>query len=144
MEGTQDAPVNNVRITGITFRHAAPTFMADQAVGSGGDYAVFLGGTIHLNGTTGCTVDHNLFDGVGGNGIWLTDYNRHVCSLLSAPPPPLLTRLSLVNGLHQARCSVAGAHSFRCLKVLVIDERVWIAHLPSAIRPIACDPIACT
>ena len=51
--------------------------MADQAVGSGGDYAVFLGGTVHLNGTTNCIVDHNLFDGVGGNAVWLTDYNRH-------------------------------------------------------------------
>ena len=77
VEGSQAAPVNNVRITGITFRHAAPTFMADQAVGSGGDYAVFLGGTVHLNGTTNCLVDHNLFDGVGGNAVWLTDYNRH-------------------------------------------------------------------
>ena len=77
VEGTQAAPVDNVRLTGITFRHAAPTYMADQAVGSGGDYAVFRGGAVHLNGTTNCMVDHNLFDGVGGNGVWLTDYNRH-------------------------------------------------------------------
>ena len=24
----------------------------------------------------GSTVDHNLFDGVGGNGVWLHAYNR--------------------------------------------------------------------
>ena len=35
------------------------------------------GGAVHLNGTSNCTVDHCLFDGVGGNGVWLTDYNRH-------------------------------------------------------------------
>ena len=28
-------------------------------------------------GTENCTIDHNLFDAVGGNGVFLTDYNRH-------------------------------------------------------------------
>lgn len=29
-----------------------------------------------LNGTEDCTVDHSLFDGNGGNGVFLNDYNR--------------------------------------------------------------------
>lgn len=32
---------------------------------------------MHLNGTINCTVDHNMFDGVGGNAVWLTDFNRN-------------------------------------------------------------------
>ena len=32
--------VNGVRISSLTLRHAAPTFMANYSVGSGGDYAV--------------------------------------------------------------------------------------------------------
>eukprot|EP01048_Picozoa_sp_COSAG05_P004801 COSAG05_NODE_272_length_12454_cov_1460.218085_6_plen_78_part_00 len=29
-----------------------------------------------LNGTEGSTVDHCLFDGIGGNGVFVNDYNR--------------------------------------------------------------------
>ena len=35
-----------------------------------------------MNGTTNSTIDHCLFDAVGGNGIFLTDFNRH--ALISA------------------------------------------------------------
>jgi hypothetical protein len=56
--------------------------MSAYTVPSGGDYSVHRGAAIHLNGTEECTVDHNLFDGIGGNGVWLTDYNRH--ALVSA------------------------------------------------------------
>lgn len=37
---------------------------------------MFRGGAVHLNGTANVTIANNLFDGVGGNGIWLSDYNR--------------------------------------------------------------------
>lgn len=67
----------DVRISGLRLRHAAPTFMQDYTVPSGGDYAVHRGGTVHLNGTANCTVDHTFFDAVGGNAVWLTDYNRN-------------------------------------------------------------------
>ena len=75
--GTQTEPATDIRISGLTLMHVAPTYMDDYAVGSGGDYAVYRGGAVHLNGTRNCTVDHNLFEGVGGNAVWLTDYNRH-------------------------------------------------------------------
>lgn len=51
--------------------------MANYTVPSGGDYSVFRGAAVHLNQTSNCTVDHNLFDGVGGNGVSLTDFNQH-------------------------------------------------------------------
>lgn len=77
VDGTQHAPVKNIRISSLTLRHAAPTYMANYSVGSGGDYSVHRGGAISLVGTENVTVDHNLFDGVGGNGVWLHAYNRH-------------------------------------------------------------------
>ena len=78
----QAAPVSRVRLSALTFKHAAPTYMEDYAVGSGGDYSLYQGGVVHMNGTANCTVDHNLFDAVGGNGVFLTDFNRH--ALISA------------------------------------------------------------
>jgi hypothetical protein len=77
LEGSQAAPVSRVRLSALTFKHAAPTYMEEYAVGSGGDYSLYQGGVVHMNGTTNCTVDHNLFDAVGGNGVFLTDFNRH-------------------------------------------------------------------
>jgi hypothetical protein len=82
LEGSQTAPVSRVRLSALTFKHAAPTYMDDYAVGSGGDYSLYQGGVVHMNGTTNSTIDHCLFDAVGGNGIFLTDFNRH--ALISA------------------------------------------------------------
>ena len=40
LEGSQAAPVSRVRLSALTFKHAAPTYMSDYAVGSGGDYSL--------------------------------------------------------------------------------------------------------
>jgi hypothetical protein len=76
IQGSQANPVTDVRVSSLTIRHTAPTYMGAYTVPSGGDYSVHRGAAIHLNGTASCTIDHNLFDGIGGNGIWLTDFNR--------------------------------------------------------------------
>ena len=76
VEGSQVDPVVAVRVGGVTIAHARPTYMSPYTVPSGGDYSVHRGGAIHLNGTANSTVDACLFDRVGGNAIWLTDFNR--------------------------------------------------------------------
>ena len=47
--------VKNVRVSSLTLRHAAPTYMANYSVGSGGDYAVHRGGAVSLIGTENVT-----------------------------------------------------------------------------------------
>ena len=78
LSGSKDNPVTNVRISALTMRQTSPTYMRKYTVPSGGDYAVYRGGAVHLNGTVNCSVDHNLMDKLGGNCIWLTDYNRYL------------------------------------------------------------------
>jgi hypothetical protein len=56
VDGTLEAPVTNVRVSSLTLRHAAPTYMANYSVGSGGDYAVHRGGAISLVGSENVTV----------------------------------------------------------------------------------------
>ena len=75
-QGSQHSPVRGFRVSGVVFRHIAPAFLERYAVPSGGDYSLHKGGTVLFNGTEGCTVDHCLFDGAGGNGVFLNDYNR--------------------------------------------------------------------
>ena len=61
--------------------------MEDYAVGSGGDYSVYQGGAVHLNGTANCTIDHSLFDAVGGNAVFLTaSSSAAMCSVLLSSP----------------------------------------------------------
>ena len=51
LDGTQESPVKDVRISSLTLRHAAPTYMANYSVGSGGDYSVHRGGAVTMIGT---------------------------------------------------------------------------------------------
>ena len=69
IEGTAAAPAKNIRLSSLVFRHAAPTFMEEYTVPSGGDYSVSKTAAIVLTGTLNATVDHSLFDGVGGNAV---------------------------------------------------------------------------
>lgn len=65
IEGTKDRPAENIRLSSLVFRHAAPTFMRPAAVPSGGDYSVYKGGALTFSGSVNCSVDHSLFDAVG-------------------------------------------------------------------------------
>ena len=69
VEGTPTEPARNVRLSSMVFRHAAPTFMEDYTVPSGGDYSASKTAAVVFNGTWNATVDHCLFDGVGGNAV---------------------------------------------------------------------------
>ena len=51
LDGTQESPVKDVRISSLTLRHAAPTYMANYSVGSGGDYSVHRGAAVTMVGT---------------------------------------------------------------------------------------------
>jgi hypothetical protein len=66
-----------MRLSSLVFRHAAPTFMNEYTVPSGGDYSASKTAAVTLNGTSNVTVDHSLFDGVGGNAVAVIEYNRH-------------------------------------------------------------------
>lgn len=76
IEGTKAAPAENIRLSSLVFRHAAPTFMRPATVPSGGDYSVYKGGAVTLSGSVNCSIDHSLFDAVGGNAVALADFNR--------------------------------------------------------------------
>ncbi len=47
-----------------------------KAVPSGGDWRVYRGGAVLMEGTENCAVRDCVFDRIGGNGIFIKDYNR--------------------------------------------------------------------
>ncbi|MHB1034386.1 MAG: PDZ domain-containing protein [Pirellulales bacterium] len=76
--GTAQAPVRFVSFKGATFRHAARTFMENKEPLLRSDWTTYRGGAIFLNGTEDCTIEDCFIDQVGGNAVFVNDYNRRV------------------------------------------------------------------
>ncbi|MCX6326938.1 MAG: PDZ domain-containing protein [Bacteroidia bacterium] len=76
INGSQETPVRNLTFRGLLFRRAGYTFMQTTSVPSGGDWRIYRGGAIMFEGTEDCAIRSCVFDGIGGNGIFVKDYNR--------------------------------------------------------------------
>ena len=69
--GTQNYPVTNVTVRGITFQHSTQTFLEPYMVPSGGDWSVHRNGLIYIQGTENVMIEACTFDSPGGNGIFV-------------------------------------------------------------------------
>ena len=78
INGTKAAPVRNVTVQGITFRDAADITMEPWGAASDGDWSLYRGGGIFIEGAEGVTVQHNLLRRLDGNGIFVSGYTRDV------------------------------------------------------------------
>eukprot|EP00656_Telonema_subtile_P039936 TRINITY_DN45016_c0_g1_i1.p1 TRINITY_DN45016_c0_g1~~TRINITY_DN45016_c0_g1_i1.p1 ORF type:complete len:787 (+),score=155.05 TRINITY_DN45016_c0_g1_i1:89-2449(+) len=77
MTGSSKAmPVHDVQWTGVTFRDAAPTFMAPHESTSGGDWAMHRGAAVVIESAERVTLQRCSFEGVHGNGVIMSKYVR--------------------------------------------------------------------
>nr|MCU0875294.1 right-handed parallel beta-helix repeat-containing protein [Pirellulaceae bacterium] len=76
--GSQEHPVRFVTLCGFTFRHAARTFMDTREPLLRSDWTIYRGGAVVFNGAEDCGVTDCEFDQVGGNTIFVNNYNRRV------------------------------------------------------------------
>jgi hypothetical protein len=74
--GSQDDPVKYVSVQGFRFAHTVSTYLSSYEVPSLSDWAIHRGGAIFAEGTRSCSVQDCWFDAIGGNGIFVNDYNR--------------------------------------------------------------------
>ena len=77
IRGTMDIPVRQVSIVNVVFAHSAITFFKPYEVPSGGDWSVYRGGAVFVEGVDGFNLQGCLFDAVGGNGVVLSGYVRN-------------------------------------------------------------------
>lgn len=75
-QGSEQKPVQYVSFKGLTFRHAARTFMDNKEPLLRSDWTTYRGGAILVNGTENCSVEDCFLDQLGGNGIFVNNYNR--------------------------------------------------------------------
>jgi hypothetical protein len=78
LRGTEQNPVRFVTLKGLTFRHAARTFMDNKEPMVRSDWTTYRGGAVFFNGTEDCTLEECFLDQVGGNAVFTNNYNRRV------------------------------------------------------------------
>jgi hypothetical protein len=74
--GSPQAPVRSIALKGITFHHAARTFMDTREPLLRSDWAIYRGGALFLTGTEDCSLERCFLDQVGGNALFVNGYNR--------------------------------------------------------------------
>ena len=75
--GTMDNPVKYITLQGFVIRHAARTFMETKEPMVRSDWTIFRGGAFMLTGTENIKILDCEFDQVGGNAIFVSNYNRN-------------------------------------------------------------------
>ncbi len=76
LKGSESDPVKDVRISGLTLQATRRTFMENREPLLRSDWTIYRGGAIYAKGTTGCTVENCYFDQVGGNAVFVSEFNR--------------------------------------------------------------------
>jgi len=76
--GSMEKPVKHITLQGFTMRHAARTFMDCKEPLLRSDWAIYRGGAVLLTGTEDIDILDCEFDQVGGNAIFVNNYNRRV------------------------------------------------------------------
>ncbi|GAA3651394.1 PDZ domain-containing protein [Flavivirga jejuensis] len=77
LKGTSEKPVKHISIKGINFSQSRLTFMEEYEPLARGDWAIHRGGAIFLEGAENCTIEDCNFEYLGGNGVFMSAYNRN-------------------------------------------------------------------
>lgn len=77
-QGTKEKPVQFIQMKGLVFKHTARTFMENKEPLLRSDWTVYRGGAIFFNGAEDCVIADCEFDQVGGNTIFVNNYNRRL------------------------------------------------------------------
>ena len=76
--GTKERPVKSVTLRGLTFRHAARTFMDNREPLLRSDWTTHRGGAVVFDGAEDAAIEDCDFDQLGGNTVFVSNYNRRI------------------------------------------------------------------
>jgi hypothetical protein len=76
--GSKEKPVEFITLRGLTFQHAARTFMDNREPLLRSDWTVYRGGAVVCEGAADITIENCDFDQLGGNTIFINNYNRRI------------------------------------------------------------------
>jgi hypothetical protein len=76
--GDAEHPVKWITLRGLVFRQAARTVMDTREPLLRTDWAIYRGGAIFFNGAEDCALEDSFIDQVGGNAVFVNNYNRRI------------------------------------------------------------------
>ena len=76
LKGTADRPLRNVQLINLNFAHNERTFMDTKEPLLRSDWTIYRGGAVLLDGTENCKIADCVFEGIGGNAIMFSNYNK--------------------------------------------------------------------
>ena len=77
LKGNAAAPVKNVTIQAIRFQQTNRTFMRTKEPLLRSDWTIYRGAAVLMDGTEHCVISNCVFTEIGGNAIFLSNYNRN-------------------------------------------------------------------
>ena len=75
--GNETSPAAYITLRGITFTHAARTFMDNREPLLRSDWTTYRGGALFFEGAANCNIEQCTINQVGGNAIFFSNYNRN-------------------------------------------------------------------
>jgi hypothetical protein len=75
-KGTQIDPVEHISLRGFRIAQTVSTYLKSYEVPSLSDWSIHRGGALFAEGTRSCSVQDCWFDAVGGNAIFVNNFNR--------------------------------------------------------------------
>jgi hypothetical protein len=76
--GSQENPVKHITLSSFRIAHTTSTFLEEYEAPSLGDWTIHRGGAVLLEGAEDCAVEKCFFDAVGGNAVFINNYNRRI------------------------------------------------------------------
>lgn len=76
--GSKENPVKGIKLEGLVFKHAARTFMDNKEPLLRSDWTIYRGGAVMFTGAEDCVINGCEFDNVGGNTIFVNNYNKRI------------------------------------------------------------------
>jgi alpha-L-fucosidase len=77
-QGSREQPAQFIELVGLIFRHTARTFMETKEPLLRSDWTVYRGGAVTFNGAEDCVIADCEFDQVGGNAVFVNNFNRRI------------------------------------------------------------------
>lgn len=76
--GDEANPVRWITLRGVVIRQAARTVMDNREPLLRSDWTIYRGGGVFFNGAEDCALEDSFIDQVGGNAVFVNNYNRRI------------------------------------------------------------------
>ena len=76
--GSIRQPVRNIHLRGLTLTQTARTVLEKYEPLLRGDWSIVRAGAVFFKGAESCSVTDCFFDAVGGNAVFISNYNRRI------------------------------------------------------------------